>query len=932
MSESTPISPLLDGFALGNPMSHHDGVTCIPAMKENSDDKYIIKVISIPASQVQLDALLLAGAYKDAASAMDYFKELSDGVIKEAECLKKLSKLEGFLPFESWQVVPMEKSKLGYQVHLVGTFKRSLEKYMRRNNMTHLAAVNLGLDMCAALSVARQAGWIYVDLKPSNIFISEEREYRIGDLGFMAMDSLKYSALPNKYRSPYTAPELTDPLATPNDTIDTYAAGMILYQIYNDGVLPNMDDPTEDKLPAPSNADYELAEIILKACAPDPKDRWHDPVEMGQALVAYMQRNTVNDDPILPPQVSVAPVPYEKNSTKIIRDETLPNLEDAGEISTENLSEEMHSMLEKADDLISHETPDLTVTVPEPSTEDTVAEEETAEEETTKPEASEPVQNDTETDQSNAETSEVDTLTDLSDRQRKRRWVIALLIVALLALAAGGVWFYRNYYLQTIDQLQVDGAGSEMTVVLDTEVDNTLLSVVCTDTYGNTMRQSVQDGTAHFTGLLPDMLYKIRVEIEGFHKLDGSTTHEFTTPTQTSIISFSAVTGPEDGSVILSFTIDGPDSDEWVISYRAEGEEEKQTQFSGHTVTITGLTVDKEYTFHLGTTVDQKLIGEDTISFTASRIVFAQDLQIVAANSESVTVTWLAPADSEVASWNVHCYNGAGYDKMITTSDLTATFDGIDTSIVHTIEVTAEGMTQPVRTSLSENPVTITSVNVNADQAEKLIVNWEFEGNAPAGGWLLMYTIDGSDRQEVVQCEENSAVIEVRIPGATYDLSIEAADGTSVFANTHSYVCPNAQIYENKPYGIYAKHIETMMDVHMLVTPKDPNWSYKTIGANYSTTTFSSGQNISLLLYLKINFFVPRDETSILYVIRNEEGKVISDLIAKESRIWHDMWWNTNYHYCELNVPGTPTEPGKYNLCLYFNGMAITSVDFTITE
>ena len=926
MSETTPVSPLLDGYSLGKPMSHHDGVTCIPAMKENSDDKYIIKVISIPASQVQLDALLLAGAYKDAASAMDYFKELSDGVIKEAECLKKLSKLEGYLPFESWQVVPMEKSKLGYQVYLVGTFKRSLEKFMRRNNMTHLAAVNLGLDMCAALSVARQAGWIYADLKPSNIFISEEREYRIGDLGFMAMESLKYSALPSKYRSPYTAPELTDPLATPNDTIDTYAAGLILYQIFNDGVLPKVANPTEEPLPPPSNADYEIAEIILKACAPDPKDRWHDPVEMGQALVAYMQRNTVNDDPILPPQASVFQPLSDVAAPKPHHDDTIPKPEDAEEIPAENLSEETSAMLEKADDLISHQMPDLTVHVAEPSQEEDAPSGDSAEESAPSDDAPEKEEEITPV------LDETDTLTDLSKKQRRKRLLIALLIVLLLGAAAAGVWYYRNFYLQTIDQLQVDGAGSEMTVVLDTEVDNSLLSVVCTDTYGNTMRQNVQDGTAHFTGLLPDMLYKIRVEIDGFHKLDGSTTHEFTTPTQTNIIGLSAVTGPEDGSAILSFTIDGPDSEEWVITYSAEGEEEKQVLFSGHTTTISGLTVEKEYTFRLSTTVEQTLMGEDTVTFTASKIVFAQDLKVVAANESSLTVAWSAPADSTVANWNVHCYSASGYDKLITTSDLTATFDDIDTSAAHTIEVTAEGMTQPVRTNLSADPINISSVNVNADTAEKLIVNWEYAGSAPIGGWLLMYTIDGSSRQEVVQCDTNSAVIEVRIPGATYDLSIEAADGRSVFSNTYSYACPNAAVYQNKGYGIYSNHIEGMMDVHLLATPENKDWSYKNVTKADYTTSFAPGQNISLLLYLKVNFYVPRDNTSVLYVIRDGDGKVVSELTAKENHVWYDMWWNTNYHYCELNVPNAPTMPGSYNLSVYFNGMAVTSVNFTVSE
>ena len=43
LAETELISPLLDGFAMGNPMSSHDGVRCCPAIKENSDEKYIVK-------------------------------------------------------------------------------------------------------------------------------------------------------------------------------------------------------------------------------------------------------------------------------------------------------------------------------------------------------------------------------------------------------------------------------------------------------------------------------------------------------------------------------------------------------------------------------------------------------------------------------------------------------------------------------------------------------------------------------------------------------------------------------------------------------------------------------------------------------------------------------------------------------------------------
>ena len=119
MSEFQHISPLLDGFTLGMPMSEHDGVRCCPAIKENSDKKYIVKIISIPASQTQMDAMLLAGAFKQPEDAMAYFKDMGEEVMREAQFLKDVARLDGFLSYEDWQMEPIQRKRLGYEVYLV---------------------------------------------------------------------------------------------------------------------------------------------------------------------------------------------------------------------------------------------------------------------------------------------------------------------------------------------------------------------------------------------------------------------------------------------------------------------------------------------------------------------------------------------------------------------------------------------------------------------------------------------------------------------------------------------------------------------------------------------------------------------------------------------------------------------------------------------
>lgn len=958
MSELKLISPMLDNFVMGEPMSNHHGVRCCPAMPNDSDERYIVKIISIPASQVQADALLLTGAFHNEESALAYFKELADDVVKETEILKKLSALEGFLPYDKYQIEPME-GEIGYDIYLISPYKQSLERHFRKKPMTHLGAVNLGLDLCAAMAACRRSGYLYVDLKPGNVFLTGNSEYKVSDLGFVKLDSLKYASLPDRYRSAYTPPEIKDAFSPISETADIYAIGLILYQAYNGGQLPFAGQSTGEAIPSPLFADYEMAEIIMRACDPDPENRWQDPLAMGQALVAYMQRNSVNDTPIVPPPVTnnepdepvienpVQPAP-SKNSdgldldqllegvsldgpstddgselsfmSEMISDETAPDAEHAEGIEYHELSGDISDMLSQADDLIAHETPDpvvapepIDVPIPEPI----VLNENVSEEA-----PNEDYIDDDEEDE--AEDSAVAVKQEAQPKKRKpviRIFGIILVCLLFVGAAFGGYYYYSNYYIQTIDDMHIQGSEDHLTVILDTDIDESLLTVYCTDTYGNGDNAPVINGTATFSDLSANMIYTVRVEIEGMHQLKGKTSGTYTTPDQTNILNFNAVAGSEDGSVVLSFTVDGKEPNGWIVEYSTEGEDTRSMSFTGHTVPITGLTLDKTYTFKLVSPTMLYIIGNNTVEFTASSLVYARELIITACNADGLTATWSAPEATNVTNWNVVCYNDSGFRQEITTDQNSVTFTGIDPSSAYNVEVTAEGMTVSTRAYVTANSATISNVQANTETLGQVEITWESGDVLPTGGWLLLYSTQGSTHQEVLRAEENKVLLKPALFGETYSFTIQAADGSTVFNGSFSCTTPEAEDFVG--FGVKKKNLS----FHMCKTPEESNWNEDDLEKSDYTTTFKIGEQASFLVKLNTKYNSVKENVVTTYVIRDEQGVFYS--INSTEKTWRDMWYQRR---CELDIPALPTAAGNYTMEIYFNGMSAGEVNFTMTE
>jgi serine/threonine protein kinase len=192
-----------------------------------------------------------------------------------------------------------------------------------------------------ALDYAHSKGVIHRDVKPSNIMIDREGYPYLTDFG-LALD-LSQGTVGDVLGTPhYVAPEQARNSASAVPQSDLYSLGVVLYELFT-GVVP-FDDPSptavalqhmmnEPLSPRALNPELSLGieEVILKAMAKNPSDRYQSGKELISALRTALQnvdlRRNVQEVPALPPLPPGVQVPPPRHqSTRSVAAEVRTSL------------------------------------------------------------------------------------------------------------------------------------------------------------------------------------------------------------------------------------------------------------------------------------------------------------------------------------------------------------------------------------------------------------------------------------------------------------------------------------------------------------------------------------------------------------------------------------------------------------------------------
>ena len=264
-----------------------------------------LKVITVPQSSAEVRSVISEGMSVSQAEA--YFHGIVEELMHEFSIMFKLKGTANIVSCEDLRVLE-HPDGIGWDILIRMELLHPLLPYVYEHPMARRDIIRLGIDICKALELCQRYNIIHRDIKPENIFISDNGDYKLGDFGIARTIERTTSGLSKKGTYSYMAPEVYAGKEY-GFSVDTYSLGLVLYRMLNKNRGPFLPQPPEaitfssreqalarrmsgEPLPRPFYGEGRLGEIVLKACAFDPKDRYSSPQQLRQELEAILYTQT----------------------------------------------------------------------------------------------------------------------------------------------------------------------------------------------------------------------------------------------------------------------------------------------------------------------------------------------------------------------------------------------------------------------------------------------------------------------------------------------------------------------------------------------------------------------------------------------------------------------------------------------------------------
>lgn len=267
-------------------------------------EKAALKHIGIPQNPSDIEEMYSDGYDEESITAS--FQSHLESIVAEYSLMRKLNGAANVVNCDDVEYVQREDG-IGWDIYIKMELLTPLPKALP-DPITEETVIKIARDMCQALVLCKRFDIVHRDIKPQNIFVSPLGDYKLGDFGIAkTVEKTMGGTKTGTYK--YMAPEVYNNQPYGHQA-DIYSLGLVLYWLLNKKRMPFMPLPPQkltagideqarsrrlsgEPLPPPADGSEELKRIVLKACAYDPKNRYHTAEEMLANLNAVEGKHHV---------------------------------------------------------------------------------------------------------------------------------------------------------------------------------------------------------------------------------------------------------------------------------------------------------------------------------------------------------------------------------------------------------------------------------------------------------------------------------------------------------------------------------------------------------------------------------------------------------------------------------------------------------------
>lgn len=269
-------------------------------------ERAAVKIVTRPKDASELEARYENG-FDEESVAASYAEELRQ-YVSEYRLMLEMKGQSNIISCDDFTLVD-NPDGIGGKIYIRMELLTPLKKMPKEMLTKEDTVIRLGMDICRALMLCEEKHIIHRDIKPENIMVSQFGDFKLCDFGVSRF--LDHTTNASQSGTPaYWAPEVAH-MEKYGKSVDIYSLGIMMYWMLNNRKMPfigadevmtaqKMNDALRrryngEDLPMPAKGSRRLKQIVKKACAYRPSDRYASAGEMYadlEALQSGMSRGS----------------------------------------------------------------------------------------------------------------------------------------------------------------------------------------------------------------------------------------------------------------------------------------------------------------------------------------------------------------------------------------------------------------------------------------------------------------------------------------------------------------------------------------------------------------------------------------------------------------------------------------------------------------